>query len=135
MFFTIQHPEIIFDNIMNVKNYNYIILIIGLTIFSIVSIIATFGYKYFKKKEKDFLFIFLVSLFFGILSYCVKIPLLYYYGQQDSVSTYILSIVILTFILILHSKFILNEKVKIHTYVIIFLMVFLVLLERHLSGF
>jgi hypothetical protein len=135
MFFTIQHPEIIFDNIMNVKNYNYIILIIGLTIFSIVSIIATFGYKYFKKKEKDFLFIFLVSLFFGILSYCVKIPLLYYYGQQDSVSTYILSIVILTFILILHSKFILNEKVKIHTYVIIFLMVFLVLLERYLSGF
>jgi hypothetical protein len=135
MFFTIQHPEIIFDNIMNVKNYNYIILIIGLTIFSIVSIIATFGYKYFKKNEKDFLFIFLVSLFFGILSYCVKIPLLYYYGQQDSVSTYILSIVILTFILILHSKFILNEKVKIHTYVIIFLMVFLVLLERHLSGF
>ena len=135
MFFTIQLPEIIFDNIMNVKNYNYIILIIGLTIFSIVSIIATFGYKYFKKKEKDFLFIFLVSLFFGILSYCVKIPLLYYYGQQDSVSTYILSIVILTFILILHSKFILNEKVKIHTYVIIFLMVFLVLLERYLSGF
>jgi hypothetical protein len=135
MFFTIQHPEIIFDNIMNVKNYNYIILIIGLTIFSIVSIIATFGYKYFKKKEKDFLFIFLVSLFFGILSYCVKIPLLYYYGEQDSVSTYILSIVILTFILILHSKFILNEKVKIHTYVIIFLMVFLVLLERYLSGF
>ena len=135
MFFTIQHPEIIFDNIMNVKNYNYIILIIGLTIFSIVSIIATFGYKYFKKKEKDFLFIFLVSLFFGILSYCVKIPLLYYYGQQDSVSTYILSIVILTFILILHSKFILNEKVKIHTYVIIFLIVFLVLLERYLSGF
>jgi hypothetical protein len=135
MFFTIQHPEIIFDNIMNVKNYNYIILIIGLTIFSIVSIIATFGYKYFKKKEKDFLFIFLVSLFFGILSYCVKIPLLYYYGQQDSVSTYILSIVILTFILILHSKFILNEKVKIHTYVIIFLMVFLVLLEKYLSGF
>jgi hypothetical protein len=116
MFFTIQHPEIIFDNIMNVKNYNYIILIIGLTIFSIVSIIATFGYKYFKKKEKDFLFIFLVSLFFGILSYCVKIPLLYYYGEQDSVSTYILSIVILTFILILHSKFILNEKVKFHTY-------------------
>ena len=135
MFFTIQHPEIIFDNIMNVKNYNYIILIIGLTIFSIVSIIATFGYKYFKKIEKDFLFIFLVSLFFGILSYCVKIPLLYYYGQQDSVSTYILSIVILTFILILHSKFILNEKVKIHTYVIIFLMVFLVLLEKYLSGF
>ena len=135
MFFTIQHPEIIFDNIMNVKIYNYIILIIGLTIFSIVSIIATFGYKYYKKKEKDFLFIFFISLFFGILSYCVKIPLLYYYDEQDSVSTYILSIVILTFILILHSKFILNEKVKIHTYVIIFLIVFLVLLDKYLSGF
>jgi hypothetical protein len=110
-------------------------LVIGLTIFSIVSIIATFGYKYYKKKEKGFLFIFFISLFFGILSYCVKIPILYYFDENDSITTYILSIVILTFLLLLHSKFILNEKVKIHTYIIIVFMVFLVLLDKYLSSF
>lgn len=134
MFFTIQLPEIIFDNIMNVKTYNYIMLVIGLIIFSIVSITATFGYKYYKKKGKSFLFIFFISLFFGILSYCVKIPLLYYYDENDSITTYSLSIVILTFILILHSKFILNEKVKTHTYLIIVFIIFLVLLDKYLSS-
>jgi hypothetical protein len=132
MFFKIQLSEIIFDNIMNVKTYNFIMLVIGLIIFSIVSIIATFGYKYYKKKGKSFLFIFFISLFFGILSYCVKIPLLYYYDENDSITTYILSIVILTFILILHSKFILNEKVKTHTYLIIVFIIFLVLLDKYL---
>ena len=132
MFFTIQLPEIIFDNIMNVKTYNYIMLVIGLIIFSIVSIIATFGYKYYKKTGKSFLFIFFISLFFGILSYCVKIPVLYYYDENDSITTYSLSIVILTFILILHSKFILNEKVKTHTYLIIVFIIFLVLLDKYL---
>jgi len=121
---------------MDVKKYNYIMLTIGLTIFSVVSIVATFGYKYYKKTDKSFLFIFFISLFFGILSYFIKIPLLYYYGDEhDTITTYILSIVILTFLLVLHSKFILNEKVKIHTYIIIVLMIFLVLLDKHLSGF
>jgi Na+-driven multidrug efflux pump len=72
---------------MDVKKYNYIMLTIGLTIFSVVSIVATFGYKYYKKTDKSFLFIFFISLFFGILSYFIKIPLLYYYGDEHDTIT------------------------------------------------
>ena len=118
---------------MNPKIYNYIILTIGLTFFSVASIIASLGYKYYEKKERSFWFIFFISLFFGIISYFIKIPLLYYYGKEDTLSTYILSIVILTFLVMLHSKYILSEKIQLHTDIITILIVFLVVLNAYLS--
>lgn len=108
------------------------ILIIGIIIYSVFYVMATFGYKFFIKTKRTFKYIFLISLFFGMIAYLVKIPLFYYYGQEDTVSLYILYISILTIMVTLYSTLILHEKVAIHTYIILFLIILLIVLNEYL---
>jgi uncharacterized protein (DUF486 family) len=115
------------------KTNNYIILIIGLIISDIFALLASFSYKYYTKKEKSFLFIFIMSLFFAIFSYTLRIPLFYYYGVEDTLSIYILTTIIVSFLLLINSKYILKENVKPHTYIILMLITLLVIINNYLD--
>ncbi len=115
------------------KILNYIILIIGIILYSILYVIATYSYKYYEKKNKSFIFIFTICLSLAILSYIIKIPLFYYYAKKNTLMTHILQTVIISFVLVIYSKYILDEKIYIHTYIILFLILFLVILNEYLS--
>lgn len=110
-----------------------IIVIIGLILASMLHTFGTFGYKYWGEKGKSGWFILLIGIFFGILSYIVKIPLFYYYAKQNVVLTYIMSISILAIIVCLFSKFILKEQIKTHTYITLLLVLILVSYNEYLS--
>ena len=114
-------------------NSDYIILVGGIIIYSIFYILASFGYKLFPKNSYSFQTIFLVSLFFGLISYCIKIPLFYYYGKEDVITIYILYIFILSIAVGVYSKFVLHQNVKPHTYVILAMIVCLIILNDYLS--
>jgi len=120
-------------NIMTTNKYNYIILIIGLIISDTLALFASFSYKYYKKKDKTFLFIFIISLIFGILSFILRIPLFYYYGIDDTVTIYILNAIVVSCLLLINSKYILNEDVKPHTYIILVITTSLIILNNYLN--
>ena len=114
-------------------NSDLLILIFGLLIYSIFYVLASFGFKMYPSKTISFKSIFLISLFFGIISYCIKIPLFYYYGQDNIISIYILYISILSVTVSLYSKFILHSKIHTHTYVILLIIFLLIVLNEYLS--
>ena len=114
-------------------NSDLIVLIVGIIIYSIFYVIASFGYKLFPKKKYPFKYIFVWSLLFAILAYSIKIPLFYYYGKDDVISIYILYISILSVTVSLYSKFMLGDKVPNHTYVILVLIVLLIGLNEYLT--
>jgi len=114
-------------------NSDFLVLVVGIIIYSIFYVIASFGYKLFPKKKYPFKYIFVWSLLFAILAYSIKIPLFYYYGNDDVITIYILYISILSVTVSLYSKFILHSKVPTHTYVILVLIVLLIGLNEYLT--
>ena len=108
------------------------ILIIGIIIYSIFYVLATFGYKLFEKQKFTFMYIFFISLFFANIAYIIKIPLFYYYGQADTVTLYILYMSILTIMVTLYSTLVLKNKVATHTYIILFVIILLIILNEYL---
>jgi hypothetical protein len=119
---------------MNEKTKNLIILILGLIVYSILHVSATYGYRSFQKQGKKFWWIFIVCLFLGTLSYIIKIPLFYFFAKDSAVLTYILYITVLAFVVTLYSKFILHETIELHTYIILVLILGLVILNHKLSS-
>ena len=113
---------------------DFIILFVGLIICSILYVLATFGYKYLDQRGYGFKFIYLVSLLLGIILYSIKIPLFYYYDLSNTIVTYILYMTIMTFVLILYSKFVLHENIESHTYIILTCVIGLVILNEYLSS-
>jgi hypothetical protein len=118
---------------MNKEYRNLIFIIIGLFIYSVLHVLGTYGYKYWEKQGKDISFIFFVGIFFGFLSYVVKVPLFYYYGTQTSVLIYITYLVILSIVVVLFSKYILNEQEALHTYITLIIVVILVAYNQYLT--
>ena len=110
-----------------------LILVFGLIIFSILYVIASFGYKLFPKNAYPFKYIFAGSLLAAIIGYFIKIPLFYYYGKDDVITLYILYISIISVTVSLYSKFILHNKIPTHTYVILSLIVLLIILNEYLT--
>ena len=115
-------------------NSDLLILIVGLMLFSIFYVIASFGYKLFPKNAYPFKYIFAGSLLAAILAYCIKIPLFYYYGKDDVINIYILYISIISVAVSLYSKFILHNKIPTHTYIILSVIVLLIGLNEYLNS-
>jgi hypothetical protein len=110
-----------------------IILIIGISLASILHVVGTFGYKYWKTQSNSAWFIILLGILLGSSSYVVKVPLFYYYAKQNVLSTYILSISIISIVITLFSKFILKEQIQMHTYIILLLVVILLSYNEYLN--
>ena len=114
-------------------NADLLILIVGIIVYSIFYVLASFGYKLFIKENYSFKTVFLLSLFFAVVGYCIKIPLFYYYGEDDVITIYILYTAILAFAVALFSKLVLHSKIHMHTYVILVVMVLLVIVNQYLT--
>ena len=112
---------------------NLLILIFGLIVYSIFHTIGTYGYKYWEKNNTAVWIIMILGIFFGSFSYFIKVPLFYYYDNQSSVSTYVLYVGILSVIVTLFSKFVLEEKIQWHTYIILSLVLMLVSYNEYLN--
>jgi hypothetical protein len=113
---------------------NYIILILGIIIASSFYVVANYYFRYGQKLNESFLKIFLISLLFGTLTIIIKIPFFYFFGKNISIMIINIIFLIISFILvILYSRFILNEEIKLHTYIILILIVLLILLNHFLK--
>ena len=119
---------------MNNITTNYQILLIGLIIYSIFHTFASYGFMYYKN-TRSFSYVFAVSLLTGIISYMIKIPLYYYYGKTNHMNTYLLYITILSFAVALYSDYFTGEKVKPHTYLILFCFIGLLALNDYLNKY
>lgn len=119
---------------MQKKYIDLTILIVGLFLYSILNTTASYSYKYFQPLGKSVTFIFIVEMLIGILAYCVKIPLYYYYATQNIVLTLIIYISIYSLIVVLFSKFILHETVHLHSYLILIGMIALTCLNVYLDN-
>jgi hypothetical protein len=102
------------------------------------SFFYTFGSYYFRYAEANnikFTYIFIVSLFLGMISYSIKIPIFYYFGKELNVFFINTVFLVTVFIsVILYSKFVLNEKIEIHTYIICTLILLLLITNNILSN-
>ena len=118
------------------KYINFIIVFIGLLLASIFYSLASYSYRYIEIHKINCVFGFFISLFFSVLSFCIKIPILHFFAK--SVSIFLINIyymILIFFIVSLYSYFILNEKIDTHTYIIGFLIFLLIILNSFISNF
>jgi hypothetical protein len=113
---------------------DFVILLIGLIIVSIFYVIASFGYKYLEERHYSFKYIFLISLLSGLMVYVIKVPLFYYYGLDNALITYMLYMIVVSVAVTLYSTLVLREKIEIHTYIILSIIISLFLLDEYLTS-
>ncbi len=112
----------------------YILFIIGIILSSIFYTLASYYFRIGESRNIKFIYIYIISIFLGLMSYSIKIPIFYYFGKQFSIMIINTIYLIVTFILVtLYSKFVLEENIPIHTYLIIFLIVLLIILNDILN--
>jgi uncharacterized protein (DUF486 family) len=110
--------------------YQYIIFIILIFISSIIYQISNF-YNKMPGIGSDFKKILLVSLFFAIIEYCIKVPAMYYYGKNiNSVMTYTVILITIFICLIFYSKYFLKEEVHMITYATLMLIIFIFIIHN-----
>jgi hypothetical protein len=114
--------------------FNKIIFWIGIVIYSILNVIASSYFRTGQIKKESFTHIFLLSITIGIISYFVKIPVLYFCSGDMSIMIINIIITVSIFIgSVFYSQIILKEKINYYTYIIIFLIVLLILLNDWLN--
>lgn len=112
----------------------YSFFFVGITLSCIFYILGTYYFKYGIKNNIKFKYIYITSIIFGLMSYSIKVPLFYYFLKDISILLINAYFLIIVFILTtLYSKFILNEKVFIHTYIILFVIILLLILNSYLN--
>ena len=113
---------------------NNLIFVIGIILASIFYVIGTYYFRLGENNNDNFNQIFWVSLFFGMCSYLIKIPVFHFYAKNISVMLINIFFLTTTFIfVVLYSKYILHEEIKLHTYIIICFIVGLILLNDLLN--
>lgn len=111
-----------------------IILFGGIILNAITFVTASYYFRYGDKHNQSFPYIFFVSIIFGIISYSIKVPVLYFFGKNMSVMLLNIIILITIFITVtLYSYFILNEHISMHTYIIITIIILLIILNNWLD--
>lgn len=111
-----------------------IILFVGIILTAITFVTASYYFRYGEKHNQSFSYIFLVSIIFGIISYSIKVPVLYFFGKNMSVMLLNIIILITIFIVVtLYSYFILKEHISMHTYIIITIIILLIILNNWLD--
>jgi len=114
--------------------FNTIIFWTGIIIYSILNVIASSYFRTGQIKKESFSYIFLLSITLGIISYLIKIPLLYFYSGDMSIMIINIVITVSIFITaVFYSQIILKEKINYYTYIIIILIILLILLNDWLN--
>jgi len=106
------------------------IFYIGILLSSIFYVCGSYYFKFAKKYNIKFIYILGISILFGVISYCIKIPIFYYFSENMHITLINIIFLALSFLLvILYSKFILNENIPLYTIIISILIILLILLN------
>jgi hypothetical protein len=113
----------------------YILFILGIILSSTFYTLASYYFRYAENKNIKFIYIFILSIIFGIISYMIKIPTFYYFGKDLNIMIINIYFLVTTFIIVtLYSKFILNENIPSYTYIILILIILLIILNNIMNG-
>jgi len=111
-----------------------IILLSGVILYAILYVFGSYYFRLGKENKESFSYIFLVSIVIGLVSFVIKIPLFYFYAtKMNIIILHIITTSIIFITAVLYSYFILNENIPLHTYIIIFLIIFLIILNEWLD--
>jgi uncharacterized protein (DUF486 family) len=112
----------------------YIILLLCIIVSSIFYIGASYYFRYGEQNNIKFIYIYIISIIFGIISYSIKIPAFHYLGKDISIMMINIFFLTISFIIVIfYSIYILNEKIPIYTYIISILIVLLIILNNILE--
>lgn len=93
--------------------------------------IGSYYFRYGYENNIKFQYIFIISIILGITSFLIKIPIYYYYGHKFTIMHINIYFLIISFILIiLYSKFFLQEEIKLHTYIIMTTIILLIIYDQ-----
>lgn len=111
-----------------------IILLSGIILYSITYVFGSYYFRLGIQNKKSFSHIFLVSIIIGLVSFLIKIPIFYFYAtNMNIIILHVITTSIIFITAVLYSYFILNENIPLHTYIIIFLIIFLIILNNWLD--
>lgn len=111
---------------------SFVIYFILILIGSFFNVLAIF-YNKLPNKNSSFNSIFLISLFFGIMAFAIKIPTVFYFGKlMNSIENSMFILFCFSIAVFLYSKFILKEKIYFVTYLSFALIVLILLIHSYL---
>lgn len=109
----------------------YLYFFIGLLFSAIFYTIGSYFFRYAEKLNIKFQYIFLISIILGMIAYAIKVTIFYFYGKKFTIMFINILYLVATFFLVtLYSKIILNEDIKIHTYIIFTIIILLIILDH-----
>lgn len=118
------------------KIISFYLLFIGIIFASIFYTFASFYFRFAENNNIKFNYIFAISIILGIISYSIKIPTFYYFGKNINIKLINIIYLAVTFIFVtLYSNIILKEPTSMHTFIITFLIVSLLILNYALDYF
>ena len=99
----------------------HLIFFIGLFLACIFYIFGSYYFRLVETSNDKFIKILLISILCGLISFSIKIPTFYFFAKDLNVMLINIIYVTITFILVvLFSKFVLKETIKLYTYIINF---------------
>lgn len=90
---------------------------------------------FYKKTHPDasFFYVFMIGLLFALIQNVIRIPTLYYYGKNiDSITTFAVINLSSLLAFVLYSKYVLQEKTYIISYIIISIIVSLIIFNNYI---
>jgi hypothetical protein len=111
-----------------------IILLSGIILYSITYVFGSYYFRLGILNKESFLYIFLVSIIIGLVSFSIKIPIFYFYAtNMNIIILHVITTSIIFITAILYSYFILNENIPLHTYIIVCSIILLIILNNWLD--
>ena len=109
---------------------NNIIFIILIFISSIIYCFSNF-YNKMPGVGNNFKKILMISIFFAIIEYCIKVPAMFYFGKKiNSIFTYTIILITIFICLTFYSKYVLKEEVHMITYITLVLIILIFIIHN-----
>ena len=116
------------------KIISHTLFFIGLFFACIFYIYGSYYFRLGEMSNDKFIKVFLISVICGLISFSIKIPTFYFFAKHLNIMLINIIYLTITFILVvIFSKFVLKEHIKLYTYIIIILVVLLILLNSFLD--
>lgn len=108
----------------------YFLFFIGLVISSIFYTFSSYYFRLGEQLNVKFQYIYIISIIFGLISFLIKIPIYYYFGKNFNILTIHVYFLVITFsLLYFYSYYILSEKIPLHTIIILFTIIMLLVIN------
>jgi hypothetical protein len=108
----------------------YFLFFIGLIISSLFYTFSSYYFRLGEQLNVKFQYIYIISIIFGLISFLIKIPIYYYFGKNFNILTIHVYFLVITFsLLYFYSYYILSEKIPLHTIIILFTIIMLLVIN------